>query len=69
MSVRLIVLRAEPDEREALLTMGHPFFVPRGGRDRVAVWLMEDTDWEDIHELVIDSYRGLAPKKLIARID
>jgi YjbR len=65
----LLVLRADPDEREALLSIGHPFFAPRGGPDRIGVWLSEDTDWEEIRELVTESYRDLAPKKLIAGIE
>jgi hypothetical protein len=46
--VTLLVLRADPEEREVLLATGHPFF-PR--------------------ELVTESYRVLAPKKLIALLD
>ena len=33
--VPLLVLRADPDEREALLSIGHPFFASRAGRDRI----------------------------------
>ena len=64
--VSLLVLRADPDEREVLLAMGHPFFAARAGRDRLVVVLTDTTDWEEIRELVTDSYRVLAPKKLIA---
>ena len=39
------------------------------GRDRIRVLLTDDTDWEEIRELVTESYRILAPKKLIARLD
>jgi hypothetical protein len=67
--VPLLVLRAGPDEREALVSMGHPFFAPRAGRDRIGVLLTGDTDWEEIRELVTDSYRILAPKKLTALLD
>ncbi len=67
--VPLLVLRADPDEREALLSIGRPFFAPRAGRDRIGVLLSEDSDWEEIGELVIESYRVLAPKKLIALLD
>ena len=63
--ISLLVLRAAPDEREALLSVGHPFFAPRSGRDRIGVLLTDDTDWEEIRELVTESYRVLAPKKLI----
>jgi len=33
------------------------------------VLLTDETDWEEIHELVTESYRVLAPKKLIALFD
>ena len=64
-----LVLRADPDEREALLSIGHPFFASRAGRDRIGVLLTDDTDWEEIRELVTESYRILAPKKLTALLD
>jgi hypothetical protein len=65
-AVPLLVLRLDPDEREVLLAGGHPFFASRAGRDRIVVVLTDDTDWEEIRELVIESYRMLAPKKLSA---
>jgi hypothetical protein len=68
-SVPLLVLRAGPGEREALLSAGHPFFAPRAGRDRVGVLLTGDPDCEEIRELVTESYRILAPKKLTALLD
>jgi hypothetical protein len=68
-AVPLLVLRADPDEREALLSIGHPFFASRAGRDRIVVVLTGDTDWEEIRELVTESYRILAPKKLTALLD
>ena len=68
-AVPLLVLRANPEEREALLSIGHPFFPSRAGRDRIGVLLTDDTDWEEIRELVTESYRILAPKKLTARLD
>jgi hypothetical protein len=67
--VPLLVLRADLDEREALLSIGHPFFAPRPGRDRIGVMLTDHTDWDEIRELVTESYRVLAPKKLIALLD
>jgi hypothetical protein len=64
--VPLLVLRAHPEERRALLSVGYPFFAERGGPDRIGVWLADDTDWEEIRELVTESYLRLAPKKLRA---
>jgi hypothetical protein len=67
--VTLLVLRADPEERDALLAIGHPYFPSRAGRDRVGVLLTDDTDWDEIRELVTESYRILAPKKLSALLD
>lgn len=67
--VPLLVLRADPDEREVLLAIGHPFFAPRSGSDRIGVLVTDETDWQEIRELVTESYRRLAPKKLTAQLD
>ena len=67
--VPLLVLRGDPDEREGLLSIGRPFFASRAGRDRIGVLLTDDTDWEEIRELVTESYRTLAPRKLAALLD
>jgi predicted DNA-binding protein (MmcQ/YjbR family) len=67
--VPLLVLRADSGEREALLSIGHPFFAPPAGGNRIGVLLTGETDWEEIRELVTDSYRVLAPKKLTALLD
>lgn len=69
-SLPLLVLRADPEEREALLSAGHPFFPPRrAAQDRIGVWLTDETDWEEIREVVMESYRLVAPKKLSARAE
>ena len=67
-AVPLLVLRARRGERDALLSAGHPYFASRAGGDRIGVLLTDGTDWEEIRELVTESYRILAPKKLTARI-
>jgi hypothetical protein len=67
--VPLLVVRADSDDREALLSSGPPFFSPRAGRDRIGVLLTDEADWTEIRELVIDSYQLLAPKKLTALLD
>jgi hypothetical protein len=68
-SVPLLILRAEPEERDALLSFGRPFFAPRAGPGRIGVLLGDDTDWEEVRGLVTESYRILAPKKLTALLD
>jgi hypothetical protein len=67
--VPLLVPRADPGERDALLAIGHPFYAPPAGRDRVGVRLTAEISWEGIRGLVTESYRRLAPKKLIASLD
>jgi YjbR len=67
--VPLLVLRASAAERKALLAAGHPFYAARASRARVVVLLAGDTDWAEISELVTESYRVLAPKKLTALLD
>ena len=67
--IAMLVCQADPDERAALVATGHPFFAPQSGRDRVGVVLDDATDWSEIEELVTESYRRLAPKKLVALID
>lgn len=67
--VPLLVLRADPDECEALLSLGHPFFASRAGRDRIGALLTDYTDWEEIRELITENYRTLVPKKLTALPD
>ena len=68
-AVPLLVVRADPEERRALLAIGRPFFPTRTGHDRLAVALTRDTDWEEIREMVTESYRIRAPKKLSALLD
>jgi predicted DNA-binding protein (MmcQ/YjbR family) len=46
------------------------FFVPPyvGHHGWVGIWLDSTVDWAELGELVEDSYRMTAPKRLIARI-
>jgi hypothetical protein len=67
-----LVLRVDPRDREALVSLGHPYFSPQAGqrhRDRIGVRLTDDTDWKEVRELVTESYRLLAPRKLTALLD
>ena len=70
--VTMLVFRPDPEEREALLGSGHPYF-SRGAWDdrlgRVAVLIEPATDWDQMAEFVADSYRLTAPKKLVAQLD
>jgi len=57
------------EEHDLLIAVGHPFY-PGWGPGLVAMVLTDDatTDWEEVRELLTESYCLLAPKKLIARL-
>ena len=65
----VLAVRAPDEEREALLATGHPFFLLGWGRNTVGMVLDADTDWDEVTEIVTDSYCVLAPKKLVALVD
>lgn len=65
----ILVLRAEPDERDALLAIQHPYHSSPAGEDRIVVVINDDTDWDEITELLMNSYRMLAPKGLVALLE
>ena len=67
----LVVLsfRSAGEELEVLRHAAHPFFVLGWGRDAMGVVLDEHTDWEEVRELVMESFCVLAPKKLIALVE
>jgi predicted DNA-binding protein (MmcQ/YjbR family) len=62
-----ITVKAEPVEREALLTQGEPFYRPPyvGRKGLVGIRLDHArTDWQELAELITTSYRLIAPKRL-----
>jgi hypothetical protein len=65
----MMAFRSPEDEREVLLSSGHPFFFLGWGRNAVGMVLADDTDWDEVRELVTESYCVLAPKKLVALVD
>lgn len=57
---RQAMIAAEPDR----------FFAPpHGGQTWVGVYLDVPVDWDEARELVVDAYRLIAPKALVARLD
>lgn len=70
--VTIVAGRPDPVEREKLLAIGHPYF-SRGSWDdrlgRVAMVIDAQTEWDEVAELLTDSYRITAPKKLVALLD
>jgi predicted DNA-binding protein (MmcQ/YjbR family) len=69
--VHVMTMKAAPGEQESLLAEGHPFFYPNyvGSKGWIGVAVGPDTDWQEVHELVEDSFRQIAPKRVVAEFD
>ncbi len=65
----LVTFRAAGEELAMLRSAGHPYFYAGWGRDVVGMVLEPTTDWEEVAELMTESYCVLAPKKLVALVD
>jgi hypothetical protein len=61
---------APPGARQELVAAAPDrFFPPRfGGRDWVGMRLDTGPDWEEVGEVIVDAYRQVAPKALVARL-
>ena len=70
---RLAFWCAAPDGAQETLVANDPerFFVPPyvGHRGWLGVYLDVPVDWDQIADLVLDAYRVVAPKRLIAELD
>lgn len=62
-----VTFRVLGDELLALREHGHPFYYAGWGRDVMGMHLDDSTDWDELEELLTDSYCVLAPKKLVVR--
>lgn len=67
--VVVLSFRSAGEELEVLRHAGHPFFVLGWGRDAMGMVLDEGTDWDEVRELVTESFCVLAPTKLIALLE
>ena len=68
-SAPMLVVFVDPDERVFLLHAGHPYFSLRHTDKRIGLVFDKGTDWDEVAELVTESYRLTAPKKLVALLD
>jgi len=64
-----ITFRAEPDEVMAFQHLGAPYFKGEWGHNVVGMLLDDDTDWDELAELLTDSYCLQAPQHLAAQVD
>ena len=65
----VLTFKAPASEVEAFAAMGDPYFYGGWGRDSVGLVLDDDTGWDEVEELVTDSYREVAPRMLVSRLD
>jgi hypothetical protein len=65
----VLMFRSTGDELAALRESGAPFFAPPWRADEVGLVLRDDADWDEIGELVTESYCAQAPAKLAALVD
>jgi hypothetical protein len=65
----VLTFRSSGPELDALRHTGAPFFAPPWRADEVGMVLDQDIDWDEVAQLVTESYCLLAPKKLSDSVD
>lgn len=60
----VMTFRSDGDELDTLSRIGYPYFKPDWSPTVVGLHLTDESDWDEIAELVTESYCLLAPKKL-----
>jgi hypothetical protein len=65
----VLTFRSSGDELLALAHAGPPFYRVPWSPTVVGMALADDTDWDEVAELVIESYRFCAPLKLSRQLD
>ena len=58
------MFRSNGDELEALRHTGAPFFATPWRRDEIGLLLGHETDWDEVAELLTESYLLRAPQGL-----
>jgi hypothetical protein len=65
----VLTFHAAGDELLALVHAGLPFYKPPWSPTIVGMVLDDETDWDEVAELVTESYRFCAPQKLAQRLE
>lgn len=63
-----LVFRGEPDEVAAFEHLGEPYFKADWGGNVIGMILDDATDWDEVAEVLADSYRIQAPAALAAQV-
>lgn len=64
-----LIFRAEPGEVPAFENLGHPYFRVDWGESTVGIIVDDETDWDEVAELLTDSYCVQAPTALSALVE
>jgi predicted DNA-binding protein (MmcQ/YjbR family) len=67
-----VTMKAPPGDQQALLALGEPYFFPSyvGPKGWIGVNLTSTlASWDEVAELVRESYCLVAPKKLAAQVE
>jgi hypothetical protein len=67
--ITVMTFRSEAQAQfDVFRSAGRPFFVPGWWNNIVGLVVDEHTDWRQVAALVRESYRALAPQKLVAQL-
>jgi hypothetical protein len=66
--ITVLTFQSSGEELEALSRVGHPYFRPVWRPGIVGLVLGSDVDWNEVAEVVTESYCLLAPQKLVALV-
>jgi predicted DNA-binding protein (MmcQ/YjbR family) len=65
----VLTVQSSGEELQALGNMGHPYFRPPWRPGIVGMFVDDDgTDWDEVGELVTESYCLVAPQRLVAQV-
>ncbi|WP_433273827.1 MmcQ/YjbR family DNA-binding protein [Actinosynnema sp. CS-041913] len=65
----VLTFRSAGPELAALGIAPHPFFKPKWAANVVGLVLDADTDWDEVAELLVESYCVSAPKRLVDLVE
>lgn len=65
----VLTFESSEPELDALRACGPPFFAPPWRRTIVGMVVGDAVDWDEVAELVTESYCVLAPKRLVAVVE
>ena len=64
-----LTFRSSGPELNVLANSPYPFFKPVWFENIVGMIIDDDTDWDEVQELLTESYCVMAPKTLAAKVD